>query len=90
MQGVIGHARLLSRRGHRHYSNTHGSIDRVGRGRTTLVFKLALVQMRVGADKAENLRHARELIQQAAANKADIVALPVRTPCVPRRFCAWV
>jgi hypothetical protein len=40
-------------------------------------FRLALVQMRVGADKAANLRHAHALIQRAAAAQADVVALPV-------------
>lgn len=42
------------------------------------IFRLALIQMKVGADKAANLKHAQELIQEAARNKADIVALPVR------------
>ncbi|MSU64498.1 MAG: carbon-nitrogen hydrolase family protein [Pedosphaera sp.] len=39
--------------------------------------KLALIQMRVvGGAKRENLRHARDLIQQAASAGAQIVVLP--------------
>ena len=38
--------------------------------------KLGLCQMKVTADKAENLRHARELIDKAAAGGAELVMLP--------------
>ena len=37
--------------------------------------KAALIQMRTVADKAENLRHARELIDEAEKNGADICVL---------------
>lgn len=40
-------------------------------------FTLALVQMQVkGGDKARNIRHAIELIEEAAANGADVALLP--------------
>ena len=40
-------------------------------------FKLALVQMEVrGGDKAWNIRHAVELISEAASNGADVALLP--------------
>lgn len=40
-------------------------------------FKLALVQMTViGGDRITNLNHARELIDKAAANKANVILLP--------------
>jgi predicted amidohydrolase len=41
------------------------------------MFKLALVQMRVeGGRKEQNLRHALDLIQQAALSGARIAVLP--------------
>lgn len=43
--------------------------------------KAALIQMRTVADKAENLRHARELIDEAAKNGADICVLPEMFCC---------
>ena len=40
-------------------------------------FTLALVQMQVkGGDKAWNIRHAVELIAEAASNGADVALLP--------------
>ena len=40
-------------------------------------FKLALVQMQVkGGDKAWNIRHAVELISEAALNGVDVALLP--------------
>ncbi len=39
-------------------------------------FKVALVQMSVGARPADNLKHASEFIEQAAANGAHVVCLP--------------
>lgn len=45
------------------------------------VFKLGLIQMLVrGGQKAENLRHAVELIGQAAAAGAQVVVLPEAMP----------
>lgn len=41
-------------------------------------FKLALVQLGgVGADKAKNLAHTRDMILKAANNGAQVVVLPV-------------
>lgn len=40
-------------------------------------FKIALVQMAVGADKAANLRKAVQTVREASENGANIVALPV-------------
>ncbi len=40
-------------------------------------FKLAIVQMKVvGGDRAANLAHAREMIDEAAKNNADFILLP--------------
>ncbi|MCK5702921.1 MAG: carbon-nitrogen hydrolase family protein, partial [Cyclobacteriaceae bacterium] len=40
-------------------------------------FKLALVQMKViGGDRKANLKHAREMIDEAASNNADVILLP--------------
>ena len=40
-------------------------------------FKLALVQMTViGGDRKANLDHAKDMINKAAANKADVILLP--------------
>lgn len=40
-------------------------------------FKLALVQMTVvGGDRKANLNHAREMIDEAALNKANVILLP--------------
>lgn len=40
-------------------------------------FKLALVQMKViGGDRKANLDHAKEMIDEAVANKADVILLP--------------
>ncbi len=40
-------------------------------------FKLALVQMTViGGDRKANLDHAKEMIEEAAANAADVILLP--------------
>lgn len=43
----------------------------------SLPFKLALIQLGGGADKAKNLSHAREKILEAAHNGANVVVLPV-------------
>jgi len=40
-------------------------------------FRLALVQLAVGADKAANLQKASQKIREAAENGAQVVALPV-------------
>ncbi len=45
------------------------------------MFKLALLQMRIeGGRKAQNLRHAVELIEQAAAGGAAVAVLPETMP----------
>ena len=41
------------------------------------LFRLALVQLAVGADKAANLQRASQKIKEAARNGAKVVALPV-------------
>ena len=41
-------------------------------------FKLALVQMSVGADKAANVRRACQMVKEAVQNGAGMVVLPVR------------
>ena len=41
-------------------------------------FKLALVQMAVGADKAANVRRACQMVEEAVQNGAGMVVLPVR------------
>lgn len=51
------------------------------------MFKLGLCQMRVTADKAENLRHAGELIRQAAAQGANVVTLPEMFNCPYENAC---
>lgn len=40
-------------------------------------FRLALVQLAVTANKAQNLIRAREKIKEAVAGGAQVVALPV-------------
>ncbi len=43
----------------------------------TKKFKLALVQMKVvGGDRKENLAHAKEMIEEAASQNADVLLLP--------------
>ena len=42
-------------------------------------FRLALVQLAVGANKAANLQRASQKIKEAARNGAKVVALPVCT-----------
>lgn len=41
-------------------------------------FKLALIQLAVGASKPANLERAGSLVREAASNGAKLVALPVR------------
>ena len=41
-------------------------------------FKLALVQMAVGADKAANVRRACRMVKEAVQHGAGMVVLPVR------------
>jgi len=43
--------------------------------------KIALAQMKVVPDKQQNLRHAEEMVRQAAAAGADIVVLPEMFCC---------
>ncbi len=48
---------------------------------STAPFKLALVQMRVeGGHKEANVRHALDLVAQAAANGAQVIVLPEALP----------
>ena len=43
-----------------------------------LAFRLAMVQMAVGKDKARNVQNACQLIRNAAQKGANMVVLPVR------------
>ncbi len=40
-------------------------------------FKIALVQLAVGASKPANLERAGSLVREAASNGAKLIALPV-------------
>ena len=40
-------------------------------------FRIALIQLLVGSDKLENLKHANQLIEISAKNNANLVVLPV-------------
>jgi hypothetical protein len=40
-------------------------------------FKLALIQLAIGADKSKNLQHAKSKILEAAGHGANVVVLPV-------------
>ena len=40
-------------------------------------FRLAMVQLAVGADKMANLKRAEGLVREAASNGAQVVSLPV-------------
>ena len=42
-------------------------------------FKLALIQLAVGASKTANLERAGSLIREAASKGAQLVALPVKS-----------
>ena len=49
-------------------------------------FKLALIQLGgIGANKTENLQHARAKVLEAAAGKPDLIVLPVRVSVVQAR-----
>jgi len=43
-----------------------------------VAFRLAMVQMAVGKDKARNVQHACTLVRNAAQKGANMVVLPVR------------
>ena len=43
-------------------------------------FKIALVQLAVGADKAANLKNAVQAVREASGKGANLVALPVCQP----------
>lgn len=45
-------------------------------------FRVALVQLAVGKDKATNLIRAAEKVREASQNGANIVALPVELDAV--------
>ncbi len=45
-------------------------------------FKVALIQLAVGASKPANLERAGSLIREAASNGAKLIALPV-SPASP-------
>ena len=52
-------------------------------------FNLALIQLgQIGADKAKNLKHARDMIRKAADGnthgKPDLIVLPVSIPHLQR------
>jgi hypothetical protein len=44
-------------------------------------FKLALIQLAVTSNKANNLKHARERVLEASKNGANVVVLPVSCAC---------
>jgi hypothetical protein len=46
-------------------------------------FKFAACQLNVSENKAENIKNARKVIDEAASNGANIVALPVPTSPSP-------
>ena len=43
-----------------------------------VAFRLAMVQLAVGKDKAKNVQHACQMIRNAAQKGANMVVLPVR------------
>lgn len=49
--------------------------------------KIALIQMKVGLDKGENIRRAKELLEEAANKGADIAALPEMFNCPYSNDC---
>lgn len=40
-------------------------------------FRLAMIQLAVGANKATNLERAEKLVREAAGQGAQVIALPV-------------
>lgn len=49
-------------------------------------FRIALVQLAVTSNKAQNLLRAKDKIKEAVSNGAKIVALPVGFPLILERF----
>ena len=45
-------------------------------------FRLALIQLAVGADKTTNIRRACQMVKEAVRNGAGMVVLPVRRGCM--------
>ena len=43
-----------------------------------IAFRLAMVQLAVGKDKAKNVQHACQMVRNAAQKGANMVVLPVR------------
>ena len=43
-------------------------------------FRIALIQLAVSSNKAQNVLRAKEKIKEAVSNGAKVVALPVRIP----------
>ena len=43
-----------------------------------IAFRLAMVQLAVGKDKAKNIQHACQMVRNAAQKGANMVVLPVR------------
>lgn len=51
-------------------------------------FRLGMIQMSVGVDKAANLVRATSFVKEAASNGAKVIALPVSTEnVVAKRLC---
>ena len=48
-----------------------------------IAFRLAMVQLAVGKDKAKNVQHACQMVRNAAQKGANMVVLPVRIPYEP-------
>ena len=46
-------------------------------------FRLALIQLATSADKRSNLHRARQLVNEACSNGANVVVLPVRSSLPP-------
>ena len=62
---------------HTHITHTHTHTYTHTHAVGLRKFRLALVQLAVGADKAANLQRASQKIREAAENGAQVVALPV-------------
>lgn len=50
------------------------------------IFKIALIQMKMQIEKAENIARARELIDSAATQGADVIVLPEGFTCNYTKF----
>ena len=74
-QSHIPHSHITHAHAHPQHTPTHTPTHTHAIGLRK--FRLALVQLAVGADKAANLQRASQKIREAAENGAQVVALPV-------------